>query len=207
MKNILLTLFLSVIAFARFCSAQPVDRYDSLELSSKINQVFDITKEARLANELEILGEQIEKLKALKSEYADLVKQNYKDVATKTKGMSREEANKVKTEMWKKIHLSTVRKIEKILLPHQVKRLNQIAVQRRLHLISRGDRFEMIIAMAKKLDLEKSEFESFKDSVNKEKERYEKSLLELIKKTDKAILRSLPPKARKQLTELHGEIY
>ena len=43
--------------------------------------------------------------------------------------------------------------------------------------------------------------------VELEKKRYEKSLLDLIKRTDRAILKSLPPKARKRLSELYGEIY
>ena len=199
---------LMALSLPCICSAQVSDELKRrIDLGNKLNQIFDVTKQVKLANELEILDEQIEKLKLLRKDYLEKVTKFQKQLDEQTKGLSKEETRKFTSQFFDKTQTSTVKQIEKILLPHQVKRLNQIAIQRRFAVISRGDRFDMLIAISKELKLSKSELESFEKNVKKEKERYEKNVRDLIRKTDMQILKHLPPAARKQLKEMVGEIY
>ncbi len=188
---------------ANLCLAQSKDEKDWLERADKIRQVFDLAKDPRIRTELEIVNFQVKELEMLKAKYTDRVKQ----IGEETKSLSSKDAEKLAAEMWKENQISTVKEIEQILLPHQMKRLNQIARQRPIKFVSRGDRFRMYIVMANRLDLSDAEIESFKKNVMKEKQEYEKRLKELMKETDKAVFKHLPKKARAKISELFGEIY
>lgn len=202
MKKFIPILFIISVQ-ANLCMAQTKDERGGLERDDKIRQVFDLAKDPRIRVELEIVDYQVEKLEMLKAEYSGRIQQ----VGEEAKSLSNKKGEKLMSEKWEEIQISTVKKIERVLLPHQIKRLNQLARQRPIKFVARGDRFKMYIVMANQLDLSDEEIESFKKNVMKEKQEHEKKMRELMAKTDSAVRQHLPKKAREKYNEMFGEIY
>ncbi len=201
MKKFFLMLFIISVP-ANFCVAQSKDQENWLETGEKIRQVFNLAKDSGIRTELEIVDSQVKKLEELKAEYIE----RGNEISAETKSLAGKEAQQVTSQMWQENHKTTLKEIEKILLPHQVKRLNQIARQSSIKFVARGDRFKMYIVIANQMGLSDSELKAFQKKVMKEKQEYEQNLRELMKKTDQAVFRHLPKKAQKRVDELFGDI-
>lgn len=101
----------------------------------------------------------------------------------------------------------TIKKIDSILLPHQIARLRQFATQRELLEKVQGDRSKLILALAPQLDLSRTESQKLKRDVARLRQKYLEDVAQLKRKYDKELLDSLPPKASKKVKDLIGDIY
>ena len=98
-------------------------------------------------------------------------------------------------------------KMEEALLPHQIKRLKQIALQKQLLAETKGDQFEMVLRLGDQLELKPREKTKLKTDIAKAKKEYQEELKKLHQKYQKRILDSMPPESQEKLKEILGDMF
>jgi hypothetical protein len=98
-------------------------------------------------------------------------------------------------------------KLDSTLLPHQVKRLKQLAIQRSIQNSTGKNGISMLLSIVEKLELRKSEADVVRESIQKLGNEYEKELETLRKRYGEEILQSLPEHAREKMQKLVGDVF
>ena len=195
-------IFFAILVQANLCFAQSGDQERWIE-QNMVRNVFDLADNSKVRKELEIADFQMKELRKLKSEYTDRLNR----ISEETRSLPKAEAEQARARIWKDVHESTILRLDKILLRHQMQRLNQIAKQGPIKLVAKGDRFKMYVIMARQLGLSDKEIDTFQKNVAKEKNEFQEKLADLTKKTDQAVFEHLPAKAQAKLKEVFGEIF
>lgn len=199
-------------------SQSKIDENELKEMHFMISYVFGSLHREKLYKELEILKSQVSKIRKVADQYAHQAatlsnKLNKLRVeARQNENQSAVESELRKVEMqaelgWQEIYANTLKSINEVLLDHQVKRLKQIGLQKRLSRVHLDDKFGIFIEAASILDLTDEEKKLFIANVHEKKKEYLKKLEELNNQFEKKITKALPAKAQKKLHELIGSIY
>jgi hypothetical protein len=99
-----------------------------------------------------------------------------------------------------------LREISDSLVPQQLDRLNQLAIQYQ-YSIGHGFGFELIPALADKLELSSQEKRSVTDAVRAASAEYDAEIKKLRQKLDQQVLKSLSREGQERIREMIGEFY
>lgn len=174
-----------------------------------IQQLFSISHSKVLLKELEIVDAQAKELSRISQDYKKLllaVNQANQEIMFKAQQEGRklnyDEYMKPMSEVTKKMEAE----LEELLLPHQVKRIKQLAVRQQLVVLSGyTDDLSYPLALAKPMGLSSMELEDLKDMVSKTRAEYEEKVKKLQDDARDKILKSLPEEQRKIYLDLVGE--
>ncbi len=187
------------------------------ELKYRLQEFFNILGETSTIKELELSKEQIQKLKTIGKEYSSKASKASK-AYYKTRGNSALEkdpqaakailnkASELVDKKYSELAKESLVKMEEILLPHQARRVRQMALQKQLQQQLKGGKFEMLEAIVPRLRLTSAQRKKFLGQLEESRIEYEKKQADLWKKTERNILSVLPPEAKKLLKDLVGEI-
>jgi hypothetical protein len=228
MKNFLmLTIFLSIFATAVMARGQSGDKIltpDQAKLQRKVNregailtQLFLMQNDKALQHELEILDDQQQKLDQFIKDYQKNFAQTMKDFAAISqqfendlrKGQKRDYAELTGRyyQMTNDLQTQVIADMNKVLLPHQMKRMRQIAIQRSFRTTKQADFLSIPLAMADELELSAKEIDDIRTLTAKVRKKYYEDEMKLRAKSLDKILSSLSAKQRKELKELIGDYY
>ncbi len=164
----------------------------------------------QLQKEIEIIDEQKAELQKIQSEMTAKMTEAYKTLGD-TKIEDQQERQKKYTEIYQELGKETEERVNKLLLPHQKKRLTQIMLQMKLQQSGYGYGFagaiggddvakELGITDAQKEELRKKE-EEVRAGMQKKYQEFYKKLQE---ETTTELMSVLTPAQRKKLEELTG---
>ncbi|QEG22313.1 hypothetical protein [Mariniblastus fucicola] len=159
--------------------------------------------------ELDLVDEQIEDLDEINSEARDVMRNAFAGMREKFQDLSREERDEMMTEMREKIAedmKGVDDKIGDILLPHQLERLDQIALQGQMR---RGGTAAALKsdAMREKLGLTEEEAEKLQAKEEEVKKELEEQIKKLREEATDKILSVLPAAKQESIKALIGESY
>jgi len=173
-------------------------------------QALDWLTGQKMQRELDLLPQQQEQLAALKGELRSKTKEVYQEIDAT--GIPKEDRKILREQAKVELGDEVARELERVLLPHQLKRLRQIALQRRLgqHTPSLSAAAALSSAdLAQELgitDQQRDELRRKEKEVKAELERKAKELLrELRNEAQDELSEVLTPTQRQQLKEMLGE--
>ena len=184
-----------------------------------LRQLLTTTAESAFTGESELSEVQKDQLKKIAEEYRRdgqaaqieiqkrLIEVNSpsKSESEKTKG--NREIVELRNEKFDQIAKDAVEKMEDVLLPHQMRRIKQIAVQRELINRTKGDGFMILAALSDRLGLSSDQEEKLLEKIEKTSEEYSQELQKLRDRHNKKVVDSLPLSAREKLKEIIGEFH
>ena len=219
-----------IILAASNCSAQiEPDANDNLEVFRKMNQeryerslqlarLSQLLNNVELRKELEIVPDQVARLQELVREF-----QRVDIEFTKKNGDRQQEVNRLinekkiqqAIEVAREMHAEhdeecekLVRQVENHVLPHQFRRLQQIAKQKYLkHASPFKDQFGIPLALADELELTSKEREKLLATTKQARKKYYEELEKLQTTTMGSILNSLSKEKREKIEKIVGEHY
>lgn len=163
----------------------------------------------QMVNELDMLPDQKEKLDKLRSEVQTKTTDAYKSI--NFNDLKPEERTGKYYEVINKIGDDTAKEVEKILLPHQIKRLKQIMTQTKLQQLGYGGGAAVLGGdeLAKELGITDEQREELRKKEEEVRQELQKKTQEFYKKLQEEsrekIFSVLTPAQRKKLDELMGE--
>ncbi|QEG22776.1 hypothetical protein [Mariniblastus fucicola] len=184
----------------------------------KLRVFLDLLGKPDLVAELEIVESQKLEIGKVGEEYITACDKVFEDFHSQSAtseaiadASAREEmrtvANNAMHASHKKLGQEALESLDRILLPHQMKRLNQLVVQKLLLVEYRGDLFGLFAGVAKRLNISPKDNAKFKERLSELKQEYEQKIKELQNKLRKDVMDKLPEGARSEFTQLIGEIY
>lgn len=185
---------------AQVADAQPV------QYANPMGELLSWTFSPQMQRELEIVDDQREKLKRLQADVTNETRDLYK---TAYSG-DRQEWMRKYNEIAGRLSRETDKRVQEILLPHQVRRLRQIVLQMRLSgagygsaagLASGAVADELGLTEEQKRELQKKEKEVSSEVQRKTREFYE----QLREESEEELLSVLTAEQRRKLKELVGE--
>jgi len=163
----------------------------------------------QMVGELGILPEQKEKLDKLRTDMQTKTTEAYKSINFNE--IKPEERTNKYYEVMNKVSDETAKEVEKILLPHQIKRLKQIMTQTRLQQLGYGGGAAVLGGddLASELGITDQQLEELKKKEEEVRQEIQKKSQEFYKKLQEEsrekIFSVLTPKQRRKLDELIGE--
>jgi Spy/CpxP family protein refolding chaperone len=164
----------------------------------------------KMLKELEILPDQQEKLRALRGELKAKTKEAYE--AIDATGIPKDDRKVLREQAKAEVGGEVAREIEQVLLPHQIKRLRQIVLQRRLGQHTFGGSAAAALGsedLANELgitDKQREELKTKEKELKEELERKAKELLRQLKdESQEELFEILTPTQRQRLKEMLGE--
>ena len=222
--------FLIACVLATFCTLahsqnQAPDQAQLIKTQRFLMQLNVASRPGVVHASLELTDSQKEKLAALAKHCMDSIIQQTiengkvltelqkQDVSKDELESLRKELQKKQNQKWGKLFQSLDSDVNEVLLPHQVKRLKQLALQQELQQRAKkndvtGDtRFSAIAILAKDNKLTPEQIKKLESRLKQIKAEYKKELRQLQEKTNKKILEALPSELREKITEQIGEIH
>ena len=174
-----------------------------------VQQLFSISHSKVLMKELEIVDSQAKELSRISLDYQKLlmaVNQANQEIILKAQQEGRkvnyDEFQKPLVEVTKEMEME----LEEILLPHQVKRIKQLAVRQQLVVLSGySDDLSYPLALAKSMGLSGAELKELKEMVSQTRAEYEEKVKKLQEDARDKILKSLPDDKREIYLDIVGE--
>ena len=164
----------------------------------------------KVQEELELVDDQIEEIKELGNEIRASMKEMFSSRSEEMRDASREE----KQEMWNEIqadmkaeYANLKPKVEKVLLPAQVKRLAEIKMQATIRqsgglTSERGSQ-----ALKEQLDISDEQLEAMKEKTAEVRKSLLAKVAKLRKEAETEVLSVLSTEQREKYAELTGESY
>ena len=227
MRNITrMIAFVLVLTTTHSINAQWVMNEKMQRISSDsmmLSQLVQLAYNKGLMSEMEILDDQMREVRKIGTDYQkrmmEMTKKNselYTKMAEIRKRMSEgdTDAKKEMEEITMKYYeemddfqTASISRLKRVLLPHQMKRLQQIAKQQSFKWTRNSDYFGMPYAMSKELGLSREQKKKLKDATDKIREKYYREVAEMREKSMKKILSSLSGEQREKFKELVGDFY
>ena len=197
------------------------EQQKTMEDASLLGELYMLTYNDALMEELEIVDLQIEEIKKISESYTNSFDfyNNTDDPRNeiirelREKGET-EQANQLAQEQFKeandrlqKHYQSLVEQVEEILLPHQMKRLRQILKQNRLQGFGQTDYLGLPYALADEIGLERGDKQKLKETTERVREEFNKKVNELRESSLEEILDELSSEEREAFKELVGDFY
>lgn len=191
---------------------------DYQRVQMMMSQLSWIANNPMLMEELEIADSQIEDLKKAGQEYQRATQKHF---AKKQEDMmeiqklfqegKRKEAMEKSMEFQQAmfdIAKSKMDEVEKSLLPHQLARMKQIALQQTMKFQNPyGDEFGLSLGLAAELRLNQAEKAKLDKVIREARQRYYEETKRLKQQAKQEILAALPPEKQQKLQEMLGDIY
>lgn len=196
----------------------PPDVLGNVPEEMLLQQLVSITQNPRLRDELEIIDKQTNELAEVLREYQQerqqFMSENRKDMELAQQA-AREGMGEVAQEMMRELQsemreksAAHFKRVNKILLPHQIKRIRQIALQMMLkHASGSGDEFGMPLALADHLGLSQKEKETLKQTIEDARREFAEELEALKDSSRNKILKAIPAEKRKEYHALIGDLF
>jgi hypothetical protein len=200
------TLIASLVFVAGAAARAQSDDAEPVQYLNPMGDLLPWVFSPQLQKELEIVGDQKDKLAKLQAESME----KSRDLYTTTQDEDRQEWMRKYNEVAGRFARETDKQVRDILLPHQVKRLRQIVLQTRLQgagfgssagLASGEVADELGLSESQKRELKKKEKELTAEIQRKTREFYE----QLREESEDELLSVLTDAQRKKLKELVGE--
>lgn len=160
---------------------------------------FSMLNDTQVQKELELMEDQQKQLLNLQQTFAQQISELVRD---RKKQSTKEDGQALKTAI-REAREEQRKQMEGILLPHQLDRLKQVALQMKMK--SRGD-MQMLTdqELAQKLEISEEQKERLKQRAAEIKAEMEDEIAQLKKKARQKLLRELTAEQRKQLEEMLG---
>ncbi|MFT5300655.1 MAG: hypothetical protein ACI87E_000453 [Mariniblastus sp.] len=153
--------------------------------------------------DLELVGDQLKQVQDLQSQFAKEMKNQIGDLS---KGGINKDRFKDLPALMEKLKAEQREKLEGLLLPHQIERLQQVALQ--THMKQSGTAGALASdQVAQALGLTKEQVERMKKRSKEINEQLAKDTAELKEKAKKELLAELTTDQRKKLEEMTGDKY
>ena len=215
--------FLAWIVFL-FGLAHPLSAQEQEEVknnSMMISQLIHLMHNKSLTGELEILDEQLDKVKKISqqhlAQFTEMSKANVEKEMMEAQNRaggdtqkSKDEIKAIKEKYYSKVleaQQKTLDELGKVLLPHQLKRLRQIGQQRFFKLLRNADYFGIPYAMSDELKIPRKQKRELKEITDEVRQKFYEDVRKLRKKSMKQILSKLTAKQRKEFEERIGDFY
>lgn len=149
--------------------------------------------------ELELVDEQVRKLEDLAEKRREGMRSMFSDL----QGLSREERMERFRELFDKARADHKAEIDKILLPHQSKRLDQLSLQMRL----RGGTVRALAddQMAEQLGITAEQGEKIRVKSEELEQEIRRKIAEIRKQAQEELLQLLTPKQREKWKDMVGD--
>jgi Spy/CpxP family protein refolding chaperone len=159
--------------------------------------------------ELDLLDEQVEDLKAIRDESRDIFRNAFSGMREKFSNTSPEEREEMMKEIRAKIdeEMKTVtKKMEDVLVPHQLERLEQIVLQQTMR---RGGTSAMVDneSFREKVGLTDDEAEKLKEKEAEVQKELEEEIKKLREEARDKILSVLPAAKQTKIKEILGDAF
>jgi Spy/CpxP family protein refolding chaperone len=158
----------------------------------------DVLRREDVRKELELLEDQVEKLQKL----AEARGGQMRDVLAGLQDLSEEERREKIRERMEKAQAETEKQIGEVLLPHQMKRLKQLAVQMRLRF---GARAMLEGSVAEQLGLTEDQKEKLRAKSEQLEEALRKKMAELRQQAQDELVKTLTPDQQAKFKEMVGD--
>ncbi len=215
-----------LVVFILFCtsvgsaSAQTPtpEQKKMVENQQLIQHLYQVANNQLIRKELEIVDDQLKELAEIMKSYqlkqSKIMMEYRKEIMEAQQAMAEGDNNRVaelgmmiQEKMGKHV-AATMENLESVLLPHQLRRLRQLAKQQMLKYQSGyGDEFGIAYALADELELTDEQKEKLKEVIEEAREEYAKKLERLKKSTREKIMKALPKDKREKYAEIIGEPY
>ena len=180
----------------------------------RLKQALSLAGNPDMKLELELVDEQVDKIRELVNEYSkssDKISEEYHILIAKESTEDRDavasRALKTQREAYAKLNQNLLKVLNKLLLPQQSQRFNQLALQKQLEFEFKGDRIGMFVGLAERLKLSEKERKEFERKVDLAKKSYLEEAKKLQDKLDKELADALPERAREGFKKLIGDLY
>ncbi len=185
------------------------------EIEFVLYHLRNLASSQSLAKEFGLVDKQLSDIRELADDYS---RQHQKQLmGAQAKIMEAQERNDIKSEaslveehkaFLKKLRNETMEKVKEVLLPHQMERLFQIALQKELILKSATrDEFGMIKSLVAQSDLGKTEQRKVFEEIDELREEFLRETKELQTKTRKKLIDLLPSDLEKSVESKLGGFY
>lgn len=153
--------------------------------------------------DLELVGDQLKQVEDLQAEFARQMKEQIGDL---TKGGFSADRFEGIGELVKKLQKEQHAKMEGLLLPHQIKRLKQVALQ--THMKNAGAAGALVsAALAEELGITEEQQERLKERSKEIEKKLAEDTAKLKEKAKEELLKELTSKQRSLLKEMTGDKY
>lgn len=206
--------FLAVVVDQTRCQAQPNDqdptspsraiaaRSPQWNSNVLIRQLALAVGHPKVIEELKILRYQVDQLKQLQYDFQAEITETAKQYA-RTKPAERDAG-------LAKLYDKTREDLDSILLPEQVKRLEQIAVQSLGPMQSADDGMALanllqVPVIKSELDITRDNLEKIQEAAKEQSELLRKRIAELKAEANRKVLESIDPELRQRISQLVGD--
>jgi hypothetical protein len=177
-------------------------------------QIISIAADGSVADEIDLTSDQRVVISEIASEYRGIMQQALIDqqssLANGKGNANGSELRRAKTKVAQRENefvLEASKKLDEHLLPHQLKRLRQIALQYQLSLSEDKEPIFVIKKLLDRLEMTSDEREKAESSIDDAVSKYEKEYKKIRTELEADILRSLPDSAKDRLNELIGDLH
>ena len=215
-----------VCAFANASQAQTEDavadakarQAEMMELQMFMSQLMQLNFNTELRKELEVVDDQVKSVKKLGQDYQremmefhqehgkmgleiQKLMQDGKHAEAGELGQEYQRLNQEFSDGFRK-------KAEEVLLPHQIRRLKQIAKRQGARYSNQfGDQFGIPVSVADEIGLSAEEKKRLIDAVKVAREEYYAAVADARKKANEKIMASLTTEQKEKMQEILGEEY
>jgi phytoene dehydrogenase-like protein len=183
-----------------------------------LHQLLSITNNAELAKELQLVDEQLEKLRPLVEEYMKRMREtsaenqeNYRKISEFVRAGKQQEAIELNMKVQEEsmnTSEESFKKIEQILLPHQINRIQQLGLQQKVKLQSPYyGMLGMPLMLSEELELTDEQQEKLEKATKEADAEMRKAIEKLSDRLMKHVLESLPKEKREEYKEIIGDLY
>ena len=193
------TIFAAIAALMCVCVAS-----DAMAQRGGNDSLLQFLGSDQVQKEIDLLDDQKEQIKEVQDEVRDIMREAFSGMREKFQDLSREERNDLMTELREQIKEDTEdaeKKVEEILVPHQLDRLKQLQLQSKMRRGGTAD------ALADALGLSEDEAEKLKEKEEEVKKELEEDIKKLREKALDKTLSVLPADKREKAKELIGEAF
>lgn len=195
-------------------SARPERR--TSDTSWFYNYATQLVSDKHLGEELDVVDHQLQQLKRLENEMQpqyDILMKKYREAFTKR---DYAKARKIFADEVNAHKAAYVERTKEVLLPHQVKRVEQLITRRKLMYLQHSnspihyasqDELALPIQLAERLELSDAQLERLKAVVHEERRKMQIEMDRLNKKALDEVVGSLPARKRRAFLELVGDPY
>ncbi len=162
---------------------------------------FSLLSDPSVQKDLELVGDQLKQLQDLQKDFSLQMKEQIGDLS---KGGINPDRFKGLGELVKRLREQQQNQMQELLLPHQIDRLKQVALQR--HMDRAGAAGALASEkVAKELGITEEQIERLKKREEEIKEELAKRIVKMREEARNELLQELTPQQREQLKQMTGE--
>ena len=189
-----------------------------METQMFMSQLMQLGFNSDLREELEVVDDQVEDVKKLAQNYQKEIMEFHmenrkymEDVQKLYQEGKHKEAQKISEEFQEKNDALSQRYMDRAaetLLPHQMRRLQQIARQQRVKSVNQfSDEFGVAASLADELGLSAAEKKRLIDTIKEARKEYYETVAVAKKKANEKIMGALTTEQKEKMKEMLGESY